>query len=76
VYTSFLFLFSKEPNIHSFILTATKILEGEEVFINYGPNFFPTSPNAEEEVEEPKPTSPSSIKYAGDSDSGSSYFED
>ena len=69
----------KEPNIHSFIhsYTATKILEGEELFINYGPNFFPTPPNAKEKEEEPKSASSPSIHFVEDtSDSGSSYFED
>jgi histone-lysine N-methyltransferase EZH2 len=59
------------------VYALTRILEDEEAFINYGPNFFPTLPNTEEKVEEPKPTSPSSMQYAVDSsDSDSSYFED
>jgi len=57
----------------------TKILEGEELFINYGPSFFPTPLNTEEvKVEEPKPTpSSNSIQHVVEdtSDSGSCYFE-
>ena len=41
-------------NVH-FFLTATKILEGEELFINYGPNFFPTSPDTKEKRRSPNP---------------------
>jgi len=33
------------------IYALTKILQGEELFINYGPNFFPT--NTKEKEEEP-----------------------
>ena len=63
-------------NVH-FIPTATKILEGEELFINYGPNFFPTSPDTKEKEKEPEPTLSSGIQHSEvASDSGSSYFED
>lgn len=64
----------RQLNIPS-LFTATKILEGEELFINYGPNFFPT-PDTKEKEEEPEPIPSSSIQYAEDSsDSTSSCFK-
>lgn len=67
----------KEPK-HSFIsffITAKNILEDEELFINYGPKFFPT--DMQEEVE-PKPTlSPVVIHDpASEHTSDSTYSED
>jgi len=57
------------------IYASTNILEGEELFINYGPNFFPTSPNTKEKEEL---TLSSGVQHpeVASSDSGSSYFED
>ena len=67
-----------KKNIYLYILTATKILDGEELFINYGPSFFPTSPNTQEKEKEkeegPKPTLSPSIHSEHSSDS--SYFEE
>ena len=66
-----MFHFKKSTKRHSFLVT--KILEGEELFINYGPNFFPT--NAKEKEEEPKPTLLPSMYYDGHA-SDSTYSEE
>ena len=69
-YTHFIYILFKRTK-HIFILTATKILEGEELFINYGPSFFPTDTK---EKEEELTLSPA-IHYSEDA-SDSTYFED
>jgi len=63
------------------IYALTKILEGEELFINYGPKFFPTNTKEKEEEEEEVeeeliPTlPPSMLNYCDGHASDSTYFE-